>query len=77
MYIPDRYKAKGMRDKVIIENGGTLRFVSDCYKDKKKKCDNAYDNYAHTLRIVSECYKTYKMCNKAVSTYLSATQFVR
>ena len=31
MYVPDQYKTPEMYDKVNIENGGVLRFVSDCY----------------------------------------------
>ena len=34
-YVPDQYKVKQMCDKVIIENGGMLGFIPDCYKDKK------------------------------------------
>ena len=35
-----------MCDKVIIKNGGMLRFIPDCYKDQQL-CYNAADNYAH------------------------------
>ena len=32
-YVPDRYKAQQMCDKTILENGGTLEYVPDCYKN--------------------------------------------
>ena len=34
-YIVDQYKTKEMCDKSIVENGGTLIFVPDCYKKQK------------------------------------------
>ena len=34
-YVFDCYKAPDMCDKVILENGGLLKFVPDCYKNKK------------------------------------------
>ena len=64
-----------MCDRVILENGGTLMFVPDCYKNQKI-CNKAADNYPHALEFVPDCFKTQKMCNKAVDTYPSATQFV-
>ena len=33
-----------MCDKAILENGGTLKSVSDCYKNKKM-CNRVVDNY--------------------------------
>ena len=51
-YVPDRCKTKEICDKVIIENGGMLIFISDCYKNK---CDKAIDNYSHALRFVPNC----------------------
>ena len=33
MYVPDQYKIPEMYDKVNLENGGVLRFISDCYKN--------------------------------------------
>ena len=29
-YVPDWYKTQQMCDKAILENGGTLKFVTDC-----------------------------------------------
>ena len=34
-YVPDRYKTQEMCDKAILENGGMLKPVPDCYKNKK------------------------------------------
>ena len=45
-----------------------LRVISDCYKNQKM-CDKVADNYSHVLRLK-------KKCNEAVSTCLSAIQFV-
>ena len=33
-YAPDQYKTQQMCDKAILENGGTLKSVSDCYKNQ-------------------------------------------
>ena len=33
-YVPDQCKTQKMLDKAIVENDGTLRSVSDCYKRK-------------------------------------------
>ena len=57
-----------MCDKVILENGGILKFISDCCKNRKM-CDRAIDNYAYAFRQK-------EMCNKAVDTYPSTVQFV-
>ena len=37
-----------MCDKNILENGGMLIFLPDCYEDHKV-CDNDFNNYAHAL----------------------------
>ena len=68
-----------MFDKVILENGGMLLFITDCCNNKKiwKICDKAVDNYSHALKFVLECYKTQNMCGKTVNTSPSSTQFVR
>ena len=50
-----------MRDKAILENGGTLKSVPDCYKDQHLY-DKAVDNYPHSLEFVPECY--YDLKNK-------------
>ena len=53
---------------IILENGGTLKSVLDCYKNHNM-CNKAVDNYPHALEFVPECYKTQKVCDKAVDTY--------
>ena len=40
-----------MGNKVILQNGGALTFVPDCYKNKKM-CDKVVDNYAHAFEFV-------------------------
>ena len=50
-------------DKVVLENGKTLKSVSDCYKNHSRMFD---ENYPYPLEFVPECYKTQKMCDKAV-----------
>ena len=62
-------------DKVILENGGTIMFIPDCYNNQSM-CDNVVDNYAHVPGYVSDCYEIPKTCNKADSSYPSAMQFV-
>ena len=52
-----------MCDKSVLENGGTLKSVPDCYKNKKM-CDKAVDNYPHALEFVPDCYMTQEMCDK-------------
>ena len=32
--VPDQYKTQRMCDKAILENGGTLKCVPDCYKSQ-------------------------------------------
>ena len=54
-----------MCDKAILENGGTLKSVADCYKNIRKMRDKAVDNYPHTLEFLPECYETQEICNKA------------
>ena len=53
-----------MCDNVILENGGTLLFVPNGYKNQEI-FNKSVDNYAHALESVPDCYKTQKMCNKA------------
>ena len=52
-----------MCDKFILENGGTLKSVTDCYKNQEM-CSKAIDNYPHALEFISECYKTQKCIMK-------------
>ena len=59
-----------MCDKAILENGGTLKSVPDCYKNE------AVNNYPHVLEVVPERYKAQKMCDKAVDTYPFTIKFV-
>ena len=32
-YVPYRYKTRRLCDKAILENGGTLKSISECYKN--------------------------------------------
>ena len=52
-----------MCDKVILENGGLIKFVADCYKNEKM-CNKAINNYAHTLEFVPDYHKSQEMCDK-------------
>ena len=52
-----------MSDKAIPGNGGTLKSVSDYYKNQEI-CNKAVNNYPHALEFVPECYKTQNMCDK-------------
>ena len=61
--------------KVILENGGALKSVPDCYKNQET-CNKADSNYPHPLEFVPECFMIHKMCDKAVSTYPSTIKFV-
>ena len=35
MYFPSQYKTQEIVGKIILENGGMRRHISDCYKNKK------------------------------------------
>ena len=61
-----------MCDKAILENGGTLKSVLDCYKNQEMY-NKAADNYPHALEFVPECCKIQKMCDDA---HLSSIKFV-
>ena len=37
-HVHDQFETQRMCDKVILENGGTLKSVPDCYKNQKM-CD--------------------------------------
>ena len=56
-----------MCDKAVLENGGMLKSVPDCYKNAKM-CNKAIDNCTYALQFVSNCYKTQKLWTKAVNT---------
>ena len=75
-YVPYQYKTQKMRDKVILENGVTLKSVPGCYKNLQL-CHKAVDNYPLLInKFVPECYKTQKICDKAIDTHPSTIQFV-
>ena len=43
-YVLDQYKTQQMCDKSILENGGTLKSIPNCYKNHEM-CNN----YPHAL----------------------------
>ena len=45
-----------MSDKAILENGGTSKSVSDCYKNQEI-CNKAVYNCPHALEFVPEASK--------------------
>ena len=49
--------AHQMCEKAILEYGGILESVPDCYK-KQQMCDKAVDNYPYALKFVPDCYVT-------------------
>ena len=42
-YVLDQYKTQQMSDKAVLENVGTLKSVSDCYR-KREMCNKAVDD---------------------------------
>ena len=50
-----------MCNKAILENGGTLKSVPDCFKNQEI-CNKVVGNCPHALEFVPECYKTQKVC---------------
>ena len=56
-------------EKIILKNGGELRFIPDCCKNQKT-CDKSFDTYPSPVQFVPECerYTTQKMSDKAVDT---------
>ena len=46
-----------MCDKAILENGGTLKSVPDCYKNQEM-CKKATGNYSHALEFIPDCHMT-------------------
>ena len=52
-----------MCDKMILENGGMLKFITDCYKNHKM-CNKAVYNYSYVLEFVPCCYNTQKIIIK-------------
>ena len=75
-YVPDCYRIQELSDKVILEHGGTVRFVPDCCKNKIYLCNVPVDNWVDPLELVPDCYKAEKMFNKSVDAYPFARQFV-
>ena len=65
-YVPDQYKTQKTCDKAVLENGGTLTSIPDCYKNQEM-CNNRVDNYPHALEFVPDCFMTQDMCDKAVN----------
>ena len=55
-----------MCGKAILENGGTLTSVPDCYRNQEM-CNKIVDNYPHPLGFVPECLMTQDICDKAVN----------
>ena len=43
-----------MCDKATPENAGTIKYVSDYYKNQEI-CNKAVENYCHVLGFVPEC----------------------
>ena len=43
-YVPEQYKTQQMHEKAILENGGTLKSVPDCYKIQEIG-NKGVDNY--------------------------------
>ena len=56
-YVLHRCKTQQVCDKAVLENGGRLESVPDCYKNQEM-CDKTVDNYPHALKFVHDCYKT-------------------
>ena len=59
-----------MCNKAILENGGTLKSVPDCYKSQQM-CDKAADNYHHALKFVPNCYMTHFMLSCQYSFFFN------
>ena len=55
MFVID-LKTQWICDKVTLEYGGMLMFITDCYKNQNM-CDNTVNDYAHALGFVAHCYK--------------------
>ena len=51
-YVPNWYKNQEICDKVILEKGEALMFVSGCYKNQKMY-NKTVDNYAYALEFVA------------------------
>ena len=53
-YARHQYKTQNICDKAILENGGTLKPVPDCYKNQERY-NQAVENYPHALEFVPQC----------------------
>ena len=73
-YVPGRYELNKC-EKAIIENGGTLNYFPDFYKNQKMSSETV-DNYPHVWEFVSDCLMTQETCDKVVNTHSSAMQLV-
>ena len=51
-HVPNQCETQKMYDKAILENGGTLKSVPNCYKNHEM-CNKAADSYSHALEFVS------------------------
>ena len=47
-YLPIKYKSQQMCDKDVLENAGTLKYVSDCYRNQEMS-NKAVENYPHAF----------------------------
>ena len=43
--------------KAVLENGGTLKSIPDCYKNQEM-CNKAVDNYPRALEFLPDCKMT-------------------
>ena len=50
-----------MCDKPILENGGMLKLVPDCYKNQQI-CNKANDNLSYALEFVPDCQNVWWSC---------------
>ena len=63
-------KTHQIRNKAILENGGTLKSVPDFYKNQEM-CNKAVDNYPLALEFVPECCATQKcMIKQFIDVFL-------
>ena len=74
-YLFDHYKTQQMCDISILENGGTLKSVSECCKNYKL-CDKAAENYRHALEFIPECYEAQKCVIKLLIVKCNEVGFI-
>ena len=51
--VPNLYNTQQICGKAILENGGTLESVSDCYINQQMH-DKAVNNYPHALKLAAD-----------------------